>query len=115
MVSPPHILALSPSEPNYLSLQSLEPKYMHSCKLAQLQQRFRNYCQKLFCRSKITQKKDTASRQTSQVDGQAEDWMKSMSIRRRRVAGDVCAIFVHAGAGFHSVQNERTHLQVCEE
>lgn len=25
------------------------------------------------------------------------------------------AIFVHAGAGFHSVQNERIHLEACSE
>ncbi len=35
--------------------------------------------------------------------------------KRRRLAGDVCAIFVHAGAGYHSIQNERIHLQACEE
>jgi hypothetical protein len=35
--------------------------------------------------------------------------------RRRRMGGDVCAIFVHAGAGYHSVQNEKIHLQACEE
>ena len=35
--------------------------------------------------------------------------------RRRRMGGDVCAVFVHAGAGYHSVQNERIHLQACEE
>ncbi|KAL9576140.1 MAG: hypothetical protein Q9212_007350 [Teloschistes hypoglaucus] len=34
--------------------------------------------------------------------------------RRRRLGGDVCAIFVHAGAGYHSVQNEKIHLQACE-
>lgn len=50
-----------------------------------------------------------------QVDGQVDDWPSSMPLRRRRVAGDVCAIFVHAGAGFHSVQNERVHLEACEE
>ncbi|KAJ5587295.1 uncharacterized protein N7459_003060 [Penicillium hispanicum] len=27
---------------------------------------------------------------------------------------DVCAIFVHAGAGFHSRENEKKHLEVCE-
>ncbi|KAL8681601.1 MAG: hypothetical protein Q9186_002270 [Xanthomendoza sp. 1 TL-2023] len=37
-----------------------------------------------------------------------------MNTRRRRLGGDVCAIFVHAGAGYHSVQNERIHLQACE-
>ena len=35
--------------------------------------------------------------------------------RRKRLGGDVCAVFVHAGAGFHSVLNERIHLAACEE
>ena len=35
--------------------------------------------------------------------------------KRRRLAGDVCAIFVHAGAGYHSLQNEKVHLSACEE
>ncbi|KIY04177.1 uncharacterized protein Z520_00869 [Fonsecaea multimorphosa CBS 102226] len=30
--------------------------------------------------------------------------------RRPRAAGDLCAIFIHAGAGFHSLQNEKSHL-----
>lgn len=30
-------------------------------------------------------------------------------------AGDVCAIFVHAGAGEVSQKNERKHLQACED
>ena len=34
---------------------------------------------------------------------------------RRHGEGDVCAIFVHAGAGYHSVQNEKIHMQACEE
>ncbi len=38
-----------------------------------------------------------------------------MPTRRRRLGGDVCAIFVHAGAGYHSLQNEKIHLQACEE
>lgn len=25
------------------------------------------------------------------------------------------AIFIHAGAGFHSVQNEKVHLSVCSK
>ncbi|CAO1601211.1 hypothetical protein XANCAGTX0491_004878 [Xanthoria calcicola] len=37
-----------------------------------------------------------------------------MNTRRRRQGGDVCAVFVHAGAGYHSIQNERIHLQACE-
>lgn len=35
--------------------------------------------------------------------------------KRRRLSGDVCAIFVHAGAGYHSLQNEKVHLSACEE
>ncbi|RJE18189.1 asparaginase, partial [Aspergillus sclerotialis] len=33
---------------------------------------------------------------------------------RPRKGGDICAIFVHAGAGFHSQSNERAHLETCE-
>lgn len=29
--------------------------------------------------------------------------------------GDLCAIFVHAGAGFHSFNNERLHLAACND
>lgn len=32
-----------------------------------------------------------------------------------RDAGDICAIYVHAGAGFHSYQNERVHLKACND
>ncbi|KAF2706666.1 N-terminal nucleophile aminohydrolase [Pleomassaria siparia CBS 279.74] len=28
---------------------------------------------------------------------------------------DVCCIFVHAGAGYHSLQNERIHLEACND
>lgn len=28
---------------------------------------------------------------------------------------DTCCIFVHAGAGYHSIQNERIHLEACNE
>lgn len=27
----------------------------------------------------------------------------------------VAAIFIHAGAGYHSIMNERVHLQACSE
>ncbi|KAL8934614.1 MAG: hypothetical protein Q9216_005815 [Gyalolechia sp. 2 TL-2023] len=49
------------------------------------------------------------------VDGPAELEFGPMHTRRRRLGGDVCTIFVHAGAGYHSVQNERIHLQACEQ
>jgi len=38
-----------------------------------------------------------------------------MPFYKKRLGGDVCAIFVHAGAGYHSVQNENVHLQACAE
>jgi taspase (threonine aspartase 1) len=28
---------------------------------------------------------------------------------------DICCIYVHAGAGYHSHQNERIHLEACNE
>ncbi|RAO69838.1 uncharacterized protein BHQ10_005850 [Talaromyces amestolkiae] len=34
---------------------------------------------------------------------------------RSREAGDICAIYVHAGAGFHSYQNENVHLKACND
>ncbi|KAL8910529.1 MAG: hypothetical protein Q9172_007830, partial [Xanthocarpia lactea] len=48
------------------------------------------------------------------VDGPADAGLGPMTTRRRRLGGDVCAVFVHAGAGYHSVQNEKIHLQACE-
>ncbi|WPH04458.1 Hypothetical protein R9X50_00734900 [Acrodontium crateriforme] len=35
--------------------------------------------------------------------------------RRHRSGGDVACIFVHAGAGYHSVQNENVHLAACND
>lgn len=37
------------------------------------------------------------------------------SKRPRAKMDHVACIFVHAGAGYHSVQNEGTHLQACNE
>lgn len=50
----------------------------------------------------------------AQVDGPIDLALADMP-QRRRLSGDVCAIFVHAGAGYHSFQNERVHLAACEE
>lgn len=38
-----------------------------------------------------------------------------MATNSRRRGGDISAIFVHAGAGYHSHQNEGNHLQACSE
>ncbi|KAF2842349.1 N-terminal nucleophile aminohydrolase [Patellaria atrata CBS 101060] len=32
-----------------------------------------------------------------------------------RKGHDICVIFVHAGAGYHSIQNEEVHLQACND
>ena len=50
----------------------------------------------------------------AQFDGTI-DLATSDMPQRRRLSGDVCAIFVHAGAGYHSFQNEKVHLAACEE
>jgi taspase (threonine aspartase 1) len=33
----------------------------------------------------------------------------------RQKGNDIAAIFVHAGAGFHSHNNEKAHLETCEK
>lgn len=38
-----------------------------------------------------------------------------LSARRRRVGGDVCAIFVHFGAGNRCVEDHATDLRACED
>ena len=38
-----------------------------------------------------------------------------MPFRKHREGGDICAIFVHAGAGFHSYANEKHHLSACQD
>ena len=49
------------------------------------------------------------------LDGSMDQRIAKNNSSRKRSGGDICAIFVHAGAGFHSVQNERIHLGACEE
>lgn len=41
--------------------------------------------------------------------------MFSSSKRGRKIGGDTACIFVHAGAGYHSLANEMTHLTACNE
>lgn len=38
-----------------------------------------------------------------------------MPRRSRQEGGDLCAIFIHAGAGYHSHQNERVHLNAVND
>ena len=49
------------------------------------------------------------------MDGSIEPRPGKSGLSRKRNGGDLCAIFVHAGAGYHSVQNERVHLGACED
>lgn len=70
---------------------------------------------KILGKSSNVTRKAPSDHDSLQVDGQVDLSLPNMPTRRRRVGGDVCAIFVHAGAGFHSLQNERIHLQACEE
>ncbi len=61
------------------------------------------------------QESDIRDLSSAQTDGPIDLSYSDMPGRRRRLGGDVCAIFVHAGAGYHSLQNERVHLAACEE
>ena len=38
-----------------------------------------------------------------------------MKFRSHRESGDLCAVFVHAGAGYHSYANEKHHLGAVED
>lgn len=38
-----------------------------------------------------------------------------MHLRRATQGGDLCAIYVHAGAGYHSTSNEKNHLKACND
>ena len=51
---------------------------------------------------------ESQSRQPMSGDGTVDRVLK-------RKGKPVTAIFIHAGAGFHSHQNERVHLEACSE
>lgn len=38
-----------------------------------------------------------------------------MHLHRVTTGGDLCAIYVHAGAGYHSTSNEKNHLRTCND
>ena len=50
-----------------------------------------------------------------QEDGSSDAYRPASGQVSKRKGGDIAAIFVHAGAGFHSIQNEQIHLKACEE
>ena len=49
------------------------------------------------------------------MDGSMEGRPIKLGLARKRAGSDLCAIFVHAGAGYHSIQNEQVHLKACED
>ncbi|KAK5085456.1 hypothetical protein LTR05_004741 [Lithohypha guttulata] len=52
------------------------------------------------------------------VSGSTQDsfmYGEDMHFRRSVEGGDLCAIYVHAGAGYHSTNNEKNHLKACND
>lgn len=37
------------------------------------------------------------------------------NLKRASGRDDLCAVFVHAGAGFHNLDNESKHLLACKQ
>ncbi|ORY06645.1 nucleophile aminohydrolase [Clohesyomyces aquaticus] len=54
-------------------------------------------------------------RQVEAIDGAIPTEPLTRKASQSPAQDDVCCIFVHAGAGYHSIQNERIHLQACNE
>lgn len=53
----------------------------------------------------------------STPDTSSEEWPLAPTTTSggARNGDDLCAIYVHAGAGYHSPQNQRAHLEACNE
>lgn len=82
--------------------------------------RLRRHLQKLRSKIPVRYSENTSTNSQADLarlalDGSTDLPTKTMSFQRRRLGGDICAIFVHAGAGYHSVQNEEVHLRACAE
>lgn len=43
------------------------------------------------------------------------DGSLGLGMRRSSVRRPVAAVFIHAGAGYHSTTNEKIHLEACNE
>ncbi|KAL6706748.1 hypothetical protein ACN47E_005084 [Coniothyrium glycines] len=54
-------------------------------------------------------------RQSSTIDGAHQPQTHTRKATRSPSNEDVCCIYVHAGAGYHSHQNERIHLEACND
>ncbi|KAF2002904.1 N-terminal nucleophile aminohydrolase [Amniculicola lignicola CBS 123094] len=53
--------------------------------------------------------------QPGAIDGATQNDGPSRKASRSPPGRDLCCIFVHAGAGYHSIQNERIHLEACND
>jgi taspase (threonine aspartase 1) len=56
-----------------------------------------------------------SSRQYTTTDGALSSDPHIRKATRSPLNEDVCCIYVHAGAGYHSHQNEKVHLEACNE
>lgn len=56
-----------------------------------------------------------SSRQFAPTDGTFVGETHTRKASRSPPNDDVCCIYVHAGAGYHSHQNERIHLEACND
>ena len=65
--------------------------------------------------NKKNQEKSQDDDSMQQDDGGSDAVKMTFGSNGKRKGGDIAAIFVHAGAGFHSLQNEKVHLKACEE
>lgn len=56
-----------------------------------------------------------STHQFAPVDGVPHVDTQPRKATRSPPNDDMCCIYVHAGAGYHSYQNERIHLEACNE
>ncbi|KAF2869687.1 nucleophile aminohydrolase [Massariosphaeria phaeospora] len=49
------------------------------------------------------------------IDGTVQNGTLARKATRGPYRDEMCCIFVHAGAGYHSYQNEQIHLQACND
>jgi taspase (threonine aspartase 1) len=53
--------------------------------------------------------------QYATTDGAHQTESHIRKATRSPPSDNVCCIYVHAGAGYHSHQNEKIHLEACNE
>jgi taspase (threonine aspartase 1) len=56
-----------------------------------------------------------SSRSFATIDGAYPSEGLTRKATRSPPSDEVCCIYVHAGAGYHSHQNEKIHLEACNE